>query len=298
MLPLQNGGMEFWPMIHDRVKIVTKGARDIAYEYRPPQGQPITIPREQVLHFSGFSIEGFMGRGIRRDGIDAIGRLKGTETYGASMLKHGAIPGGALRHPKRLSPEARSNMRRDWESVHAGARQAHTVAILEEGVEWVQTGVAPKDAQMLETMQFQVLEIARLTNTPPHLLMDLSKINIANVAELARQWLIFSQGPVLRDIELVFRTMCFPRTEWHRYSLDFDTEQIQRPDMKTFYESLNTATGRPFMSVNEARARAGMGPVDNGDDILQPLNMGNPGGDPAAPNEPVAPPPAEEIESD
>jgi hypothetical protein len=43
------------------------------------------------------------------------------------------------------------------------------------------------------------------------------------------------------------------------------------------------------MTRNEVREKEGLPPMDGGDVPLQPLNMGNPGGDPAK-NPPKEPP--------
>lgn len=291
ILRAPNGKAELWPLEHSRVKIIRIDARTIEYEYTPPKGDPIPIAEADMFHISGFNTGGLVGRGLIKDGVDAIGRLKATETYGASVYKNGAAPGGALRHPgKSLSEAARNNLRDSWNALHQGVHKAHTVAILEEGVEWVSTGIHPKDAQLIEAMQFQILEVARATNTPPHLLMDMSKMGVTNTAELARQWLIFGLGARLKNIEQCVLTKFFGEADWHTYEPRFDTEQIQRPDMETFYKSMQIACGRPFVSVNEARAKVGLGAVAGEDVILAPLNMGNAGGDPELTPQPVVAP--------
>jgi HK97 family phage portal protein len=284
-----SGRHEYWPLVHDRVKLVYPSDGEIAYEYRLTDGNILTIPESDMLHISGFTLEGLVGRGLRKDGRDAIGRLKAAETYGAAVFKNGAAPGGIIRHPGKPSESAVKNISDSWNANYQGVANAHRVAVMTEGMEWVNTGISPKDAMMVESMQFQVLEVARATNTPPHLLMDLSRIHTSNVGELARQWLVFGLGARLTNIEQTFQTKCFKEEEWQRYEPRFDTEQIQRPDMKTFYESLQVAVGRPFLSVNEGRAKVGYGAIDGEDTILAPLNMGNAGGDPKLTPQPVAP---------
>lgn len=286
------GDAEFWPLHSTRVELKhdKADARVIYYEYRKDDGGKVRIEQRDMLHISGFSPHGLIGRGILKDGKNAIGRMQAAEMYGSAVFKNGSTPGGALRHPGRLKDTTRENLRTSWHAIHQGADNAHTVAILEEGVEWVNTGIAPKDAQMIECMTFQVLEVARLTGIPPHLLMDLSRINISNVGELARQWLVFGLNATLTNIRQSLHTKMFPREDWRRYELRHDTEQIQRPDMKTFYELTHLAVGRPFLSVNEARAKHGLSSIPGEDTLYIPLNMGNAGGDPEEQNEPMAPP--------
>jgi phage portal protein BeeE len=53
--------------------------------------------------------------------------------------------------------------------------------LLEEGMKLEKLGIPPNDSQFLESRQFQVPEIARWFNLPPHKLKDLTKSNFNNI---------------------------------------------------------------------------------------------------------------------
>lgn len=300
IVPTRGGGVQFWPLQYDRVKPRIVGD-DLVYDYTPPNAtDTIAITSTEMLHIRGFHPDGLIGRGLNDYGVDAIGKMKSAEQYGASVFKNGSTPGGILKFPTRVKDEDRASIRAAWNEMHEGAANAHKIALLDNGAEWVATGITPRDAQMIETQTFQLLEVARLTNTPPHLLMQLKDSGAVNIEHLAIQWITFSLQPLLDNIAQRLAITLLPRADWTRYNFYFDTTALVRADTKTQYEALRVATGTPFMSPNEAREVLSLSPVEGGDTVYIPLNMSDPGGDPAmrpddpipaaAPVQPIAPP--------
>ena len=154
----------------------------LLYRTERPDGVEILLP-ENVLHIAGIGFDGLSGYNQTAIGRQAIGLGMATEEHGASFFGNGATLNGILKHPKRLGPAAQNNLRTNINAVHQGTKNAHNFLILEEGMEWQQTSVAPEVSQFLETRQFQVLEIARLTRVPPHKLMDYSQAHLQNLEE-------------------------------------------------------------------------------------------------------------------
>ena len=55
--------------------------------------------------------------------------------------------------------------------------------------------------------------------------------------------------------------------------VEFDLDAQMRGNPETQYASMSTATGRPFMTTNEIRARMNLPPVEGGDGLVTPLNV-------------------------
>lgn len=134
---------------------------------------------DQVLHLAMLGFDGLSGYSPVRMARQAIGLGLAAETFGAALFGNGSMARGFLKTPQKLSAEARQRLREQFESVHQGVYNAHRLAVLEQGLDWVQTSINPDDAQFLATRQFQVIEIARMYRIPPHKLGDFSQAGSA-----------------------------------------------------------------------------------------------------------------------
>jgi HK97 family phage portal protein len=142
-----------------------------------------TLPPYKVLHLAGLGWDGIKGYSPIQLARQAIGLGLAAETLGASFFGNGLNNKGVIMYPGTLSPEMQDKWRNEIGRVHQGPQNAARPLILTEGAKWVSTTIPPDDAQFLETRKFQVLEIARIFNLPPHKLGDYSQSHLANLEE-------------------------------------------------------------------------------------------------------------------
>ena len=81
--------------------------------------------------------------------------------------------------------------------------------------------VAPEDAQFLESRKFQVTEIARSFNLPPHKIKDLERATFANIEAQNLDYLLDSLQPWLRRIEQSLMIQLFMPGEEREYLIEF-----------------------------------------------------------------------------
>ncbi len=77
---------------------------------------------------------------------------------------------GVLEHPGVIKNPER--VRDAWQRAYGG-RNAHKVAVLEEGMKFTPIAIPNNEAQFLETRKFQIEEIARMYRVPLHMIGDL-----------------------------------------------------------------------------------------------------------------------------
>jgi HK97 family phage portal protein len=141
------------------------------------------LPAEDVLHLAGLGFDGISGYCPITICRQSIGTAMATEQFGAAFFGNGAIPGGVLKHPRRLTEAAQNNLRKTINQVHQGSQSAHHLLIIEEGMEYQDRQISPEDSQYIAGRQFSVLEIARLFSCPPHKLGDYSQAHLNSVEE-------------------------------------------------------------------------------------------------------------------
>jgi len=273
-----------WPLRPDRMDtpVVSEAGR-LMYTYHMPNGETVVLSQDEVLHLRGLSTDGILGYSLALH-RETIGLSQATLEYGARFFGNDSRPGGVLQAKGRMSAEAADRLRTSWESAHRGLTGAHKVAVLEEGVEWKQVGIAPDEAQYLETRNFQVQEIARIFRVPPHKLSELSRSTYSNISEQSeeyfsdtiRSWLVRWEQQLNKDLLL-------PR-EQGTYFAEHLIDAIVRASIEKRYAAYMTARQWGFMSINEIRELENMNPIEDGDEYLQPLNMTVVGAPPPPPS--------------
>lgn len=267
----------------------------VTYEVARADGSREPLPADRVLHIPLFPLDGLRGVNPVHYAREAIGLGIGAEVFGARMFAHNAQPGGVLTHPgpKPLSEEAYKRIKESWEERHRGADNAHKVAILEEGMQFLELGFPAKDAQFLETRKYQRSEVAGLFRVPPHLIGDLERATFSNIEHQTLAFITHGLMPYLTRIEKRIALQLLTPAERATHYAKFNVAGLLRGDMAaraTYYTQMFNVGA---MSPNDIREKEDWDPREGGDVYLVPLNMAE---KPEAPA--PAPPPAREPEDD
>ncbi len=289
---VRDGGVvaALWPIQPERVEVRLRS-----------DGRPLylvdgrrAIEASDMLHFAGISHDGLVGHSPIRWARESLGLAAAAEQHGASVFGNGATPGGVLEHPGVMSDEAIERLRESWESMHRGARRAHRVAILEQGMKWSAMSMPNDDAQWLQTRQFQITEIARWFRLPPHMIGDLSRSSFSNIESQQLSFYRDSLLPHLVRWEQEIRRKLFARDEAYA---EFVVDGLLRADTATRFQAYSLGRSGGWLSINDIRERENLNPIVGGDDYLTPLNMQAVGPNLTAPEGQMAPSPAAAAEA-
>lgn len=263
-----------WPLNPDKTKVDRLNG-ELVYVVTLPDGTQKTLHNSRVLHIVGMGFDGLRGYDPIRLMREAVGLGLAAEEYGGRFFGNGAKPGGVLEHPGSLNDESLKNLRNSWEEMHQGLDKQHRIAILEEGLTYKQIGIAPEEAQFLETRKFQVNEIARFFRVPPHMLGDLERATFSNIEHQSIDFVVHSIRPYLVRWEQAINTSLFGKEGQKKYFAEFTVDGLLRGDIKSRYEAYNTGIQAGFLNRNEVREMENRNPVDGLDEYLVPLNMAN-----------------------
>ena len=264
--------VELWPIAPNRVEIrMVDGV--LVYDVTV-DGEIVRLPRESVLHVAGLGFDGFQGYSIISLARQSIGLGKAMESFGASYFGQGTHPGVIVSHPGKLSDQASKNMRESLAATYSGLGKSHRLMLLEEGLKIEKIGIPPNDSQFLESRQFQIPEIARWFNLPPHKLKDLTKSSFSNIESEQISFVTDSLLPWGIRLEQCYNMQLLSRAE-KAAGLYFKHvfEGLLRgnaSDRAEFYRKMFSIGA---MSVNEIRGKEDLDPVEGGDIHLVPLNM-------------------------
>lgn len=255
----------------DRVTPKVSSDGVLTYEWQGPKGM-VSYSADRILHLKNFSFDGINGLspiGIVRE---VFAKALATQQYGSSFFRNGARPGGVLKHPKVLSPEARDKMRSDWNTIYQGSNNAGNIAILYEGMDYAQIAISPDDAQFIETTKMNVADIAAIYGVPLNMLGHSDKTaTYASAEQFDIQFAKHTIKPLAVKWEQALTNTLIAVNSNHY--CEFDMESLLRGDTASQIAFVSQAVQNGIMTRNEARRKFNLPDMEGGDDLTVQSNM-------------------------
>lgn len=156
--------------------------------------------------------------------------------------------------------------------------------ILEDGMTMERMRFTAHEEEFVEAAKLALATVAQVYHVNPTMIGQLDNANFSNVREFNRSLYTNTLGPIMAMIEDRLNLQLVPMVsrETDLY-VEFNIAEKLQGSFEEQAAVINTATGRPWGTVNEARARFNMPAIEGGDALSIPLNilLGGPGGDPA-----------------
>lgn len=217
----------------DRVEVKMIG-RELQYVV---DGGRSVLNAEDVFHIPGLAFDGLRGYSVATMARQSLALGLAAERFGASFFGQGAWPGVVAHHPATLSQEASDRLRKSWNDLHQGPDKAHRLAIFEEGMKIEKIGIPPEDAQFLQSREFQVVEVARWLNLPPHKLKHkVGERPGGNIEASQIEFLTDTLAPWLTRIEQECNRKLLSKTQRGTYYVQHVVNAVLRTDAQTRME--------------------------------------------------------------
>lgn len=238
----------------------TESGDNIIYNCVTNDGRSVQFKNNELLHIRDLSIRTYEALDKINLAKSSIGLSLAATHNAESYYKRGPRAGAFIQADGKLSDDAFTRLSKQFNENYAGLDGAHKIAILENGMKYVQNPYTLKDAQVLESRQSAIREIASIFGVPISLL-GISDPNLKDPESINKFFYQSCLQSIIAKIEARFRLM-LPRG----YALKFDTSEYLKGDIKTNAEVTEKLFTRGLISRNEARVRVGMQP-DTKDDL-------------------------------
>jgi len=244
------------------------------FDISKKNGGTTTLGQDDVFRVFGFSPDGIVGYSPITVCREAIGLTLGQERAAGSFIGNGSRPSGILMTEQKMQTTAMQSLREAWDRMQSGAGNYGRPAVLDQGFKWQAMGIAPNEAQFLESRQFQISEIARIFGISNHLLMDLTRSTNNNIEHQGLEFLIYCLDYWLKRWEIRTLFSLFTEKEQRRgFYIVHDTDELVRTDLKSRTEANKSALDAGYVTINQVRVKEHMNPVGpEGDVIRVPLN--------------------------
>lgn len=258
-----------WPIHPSRVvPMYVDGL--VVYKVLPDSMEPDYIPAADMLNIVGLTDDGVKGYSVLQIGVESIGRAIAVQKFGAAFFGNNTTLGTLFEYPRVLSEKARNNIRQSWKE-YSTASNAHKSFILEEGLLVKNAGVPPEQAQMLETMEFTIDDVARWFRCPPHKIQHFLRAQGWSTLEVANtEYVTDTLQPHATSIEQELRRKLLNGTGLYA---KFDFRTLMRgdsPSRATYYKNMLDCGA---MSPNDIREAEDLNPVDDGDTYYISTNL-------------------------
>ena len=227
------------------------------------------LPGDQVLYISEMRKPGsVMGTSRIEEVKNTLGLARALDEFASRYFSNGANAGGIIEFPGNLTQEQAKDVVEAFEAGHKGLRKSHKPGVLSGGAKFQKIGSDAEQAQMLESRQFAVEEIARVFRVPPSMigLNTPGAMSYASVEHNAIQFVRYSLTPLIAAIEEAHNRL-LPGDAFLRVNMD----GLLRGDSATQAQVFSTAMQAGYMSVNDVRGLMDMRPVEGGDLPRVPL---------------------------
>lgn len=271
-----NGPVALWPLTPDRVTPFRRGV-DTPLQYRVTNGRgtPDTIlDARDMLHIPGLGWDGTRGYSVIEKARESIGLGLAAERFGAKFYGNGSTFGGVLSYPGPRPQElSEKNYVESLKGTNQGVDRSFGILSVYNGSKFERLGVPPNDAQFLESRQFQVTEIARWFNIPPHKIGDLERATFSNIEQQDLDYYKTTLVSWLETWEQELTSKLVPSSERNIQFIEHMAEGFLRGDSagrSEFYSKrFNTASITP----NDIRESENQNPLVGGDRAFVPMNM-------------------------
>lgn len=164
-----------------------------------------------------------------------------------------------------------TSFRESWGSK---GENAGKMPLLEDGMTIEATPFNAKEAQWFESVQLARQDCAAAYHLNPALIWHDQSQTYASARDNARALYSDTLGSHLRLIEQKCTHDLAPRLgENPDIYIELDLTEKLRGSFEEQASVLQSAVGAPWMTRDEARARANLPPIENGDELVTPLNV-------------------------
>lgn len=242
-------------------------------------GTPKRLECDELVHFRGYNAANPVW-GLSP--LETLRRVLAEEhaagDYRENFWANAARMGGVIERPPTApewSPQARERFKAEFEQLYSGAANSGKTAVLEEGMSWKPMTFNAQESEYLAGRKLTREECARAYHIPLPMVGILDHATFSNIREQHKNLYQDCLGPWLAMIEQEIELQLLPDLgESEGVYCEFNIQEKLAGSFEEKAASYQTAVGRPYMTVNEVRAKENLPSLEgDADELVTPLNM-------------------------
>lgn len=253
--------------VKDRMGIMRKRYQIVGFS-------ELVEPRD-MIHVLNFSYDGIIGVSTLTHARQTLNIATSSEEHAAGFFQSGGAVSGILTvEGTVLNKDKRDQIYKTWEErTNPVTGHPNGIAVLEGNMKYQPISISPKDSQLLESRQFNVVDICRFFSVSPVKAFDLSKSSYSTVEATQLEYLTDTALAVITKIEQEINRKVFLPSERAHTVAEFNTSAILRTDKKAQAEYWKTMFNIGGATPNEIRREANLSRTENGDTPFVQVNV-------------------------
>jgi HK97 family phage portal protein len=272
--PIDMGDPTSLELVNDIVKIYQRDDGTVYYEIERPGDKPYRVDGQDMIHIPNFTYDGINGVSTLRHAANTLALAYYSESTAKGFFSSGANMAGILQVEGRLDKDKADGIKESWrKAFNINSGEPGGIAVMEGGLTFTPVTINPKDAQMLETRQYNVVDICRFFGVHPSKVFDDKNLTYSNIESFQLGFYTDTIGPLNSKIEAEFnRKLLRPgKRRTRKFNLNMDELLKANLDAKSNYYRKMLETGA--ISPNEIADKIGMPKVKGGDKRYVPMNL-------------------------
>lgn len=214
---------------------------------------------------------GLTGQGVIARGYRTIELALNEIELNKNIMNNGSSPISVVKLDKNLSAEAQQRLRDSWTKMYASSQNAGKLLILEQGMEYEKLSFSPAELGLSASRSKTQAELCSLFGVPESM-VDSSANTYGNVENSSIRFLQYSVTPHINVIEASLNRSLLLEKEKNTKFFKINTDSVLQTTQRERYEALNVGISSGILSLNEARIKENLPPID---DNFHRLSLGS-----------------------
>lgn len=242
-----------------------------------PQETYLRFPACDCIHIKGLSYDGLVGYDVITILRESIGGALATREHKTRFFSNSTRPPIVLEFPPGMKDDVIDKIANRWASMNQGLTNAHRTGILRAGVKLNTIATSARDAQLLENLTFDAVDIANMFGLPPRKVgldqgggyNSVYEENQSIYSDNVHPWCMKvaqeKQRKLLTEDEKKARSR----------SVGFKPDDIGTANPQQQADFYNKAIMSGWMNPDEVRSKRGLNPLPDGagKQFWRPVNL-------------------------
>ena len=241
---------------------------ELSYEYTDLGGRSRRLTSKEMLHFKAFTLNGKTGISPLYALKTELSMLKNGNNLLSAFFNKGIQAGGILKLSKaNINNEAKKQIKKDFEEVNSGAKNANSVIVLDDTQDFSQFELNTDVLKMIQNNVYSTKQIAKAFGIPlSRFGMELVNSTDDSANDLYVSSTLRAYSKMITD-EIALKLSV---------DVDIDFSVLTGHDVQTKFNKMMDATkGAGILTINEARSFYDLDLIDNGDKLIPRLKGGD-----------------------
>lgn len=231
--------------------------------------------QDDILHLPGFGFDGVNSMSVIEWGArNSTGISIAADDHAGKFFGNGAQIEHVIKAVGKMTESQQEALRAAWVAKYSGKGPTGVPLILTEGLDLKELTMTARDAQLLETRQWNVIDVCRAFGVPPFMVGETTKSTSwgSGIEQMGIGFVVYTAAPHAKRFQQELNKKLFGRQS--PYFVEFSMDGLMQGDHSAraeYYTAALGGTQNPaWMTPNEVRKLENLPPIEGGDELSKP----------------------------